>query len=92
MKGSPRSEAADFHPETRLPDPLPDGAHRVISTMTAAQMRKMMEGVVLYGTGKAAQLNGYSSAGKTGTAQKIDVLRIPIRRPNMSPRLRDSPR
>jgi len=55
-----------------LPDPLPTGAHRVISTMTAAQMRKMMEGVVLYGTGKPAQLNGYSSGGKTGTAQKID--------------------
>ena len=55
-----------------LPDPLPSGAHRVISQMTAAQMRKMMEGVVLYGSGRPAQLNGYSSGGKTGTAQKID--------------------
>ncbi len=55
-----------------LPNPLPAGAHRVISTLTAAEMRKMMEGVVLYGTGKQAQLNGYSSGGKTGTAQKID--------------------
>jgi len=61
-----------FKPGGDLPDPLPPGAHRVISTLTAAQMRKMMEGVVLFGTGKPAQLNGYSSGGKTGTAQKVD--------------------
>jgi len=61
-----------FKPSSELPNPLPPGAHRVLSEMTAAQMRKMMEGVVLFGTGKPAILNGYSSGGKTGTAQKID--------------------
>jgi cell division protein FtsI (penicillin-binding protein 3) len=74
MKGSPKLQPAAFHPGTELPNPLPEGAHRVISELTAAQMRKMMEGVVLYGTGTPAQLNGYSAAGKTGTAEKIDPL------------------
>lgn len=39
---------------------------------TAAKVREMMEDVILEGTGKAAQLDGYTAAGKTGTAQKID--------------------
>jgi cell division protein FtsI (penicillin-binding protein 3) len=50
----------------------PMAGRRVISTMTAAQMKHMMEGVVLHGTGPKAILDGYSSAGKTGTAQKVD--------------------
>jgi len=71
-KSSVAQQPQPFKPGEELPNPLPAGAHRVISTMTAAEMRKMMEGVVLYGTGKPAQLKGYSSGGKTGTAQKID--------------------
>jgi cell division protein FtsI (penicillin-binding protein 3) len=72
MKGDVRLQPAAFHPGDAVPDPLPAGAHRVISAVTAAKMRSMMQGIVIEGTGKAAQLNGYSSAGKTGTAQKID--------------------
>jgi cell division protein FtsI (penicillin-binding protein 3) len=45
---------------------------RVIKETTAATMRNMLEGVVLMGTGKLAKLDGYTSAGKTGTAQKYD--------------------
>ncbi len=50
----------------------PGESRRVISTLTAAQMREMLQGVVLHGTGTKALLEGYSSAGKTGTAQKVD--------------------
>ena len=39
---------------------------------TTAALRTMMEGVTLHGTAKKAQLEGYTAAGKTGTAQKID--------------------
>jgi cell division protein FtsI (penicillin-binding protein 3) len=48
---------------------------RVLRPETAITMRGMMEGVVLkpYGTGhKYARLLGYTSAGKTGTAQIYD--------------------
>jgi cell division protein FtsI (penicillin-binding protein 3) len=74
-KGSTAVHGSPFRPQGEMPETLPAGAHRVISTMTAAQMRTMMQGVVLYGTAKNdADLNGYTSGGKTGTAQKIDVL------------------
>jgi len=44
----------------------------VISRETASALRGMLEGVTLNGTAKKAQLDGYTAAGKTGTAQKID--------------------
>ena len=45
---------------------------RIIRPETAATLRHLMEGVVLHGTGPKARLDGWSVAGKTGTAQKID--------------------
>ncbi|HXM44575.1 MAG TPA: penicillin-binding protein [Bryobacteraceae bacterium] len=47
-------------------------AHRILKPETAITMRRMMEGVVLNGTGKKAKLSGYSTAGKTGSAQIFD--------------------
>lgn len=45
---------------------------RVIQPETAATLRRLMEGVILNGTGTRARLDGWTSAGKTGSAQKID--------------------
>src|SRR5438309_3473723 len=39
---------------------------------TTEALRGMFEGVTLHGTAKKAQLDGYTAAGKTGTAQKVD--------------------
>jgi cell division protein FtsI (penicillin-binding protein 3) len=46
--------------------------HRVVTAETAKTMRHMLEEVTINGTAKKAQLDGYTAAGKTGTAQKID--------------------
>jgi cell division protein FtsI (penicillin-binding protein 3) len=55
-------------------DALPPSAgHRVLSAHTSELMREMLTAVVDHGSGKAAQLAGYTSAGKTGTAQKVDA-------------------
>jgi cell division protein FtsI/penicillin-binding protein 2 len=46
---------------------------RIVSRFTSAEVRKMLEGVVrVGGTGTEAAIDGYTLAGKTGTANKID--------------------
>jgi cell division protein FtsI (penicillin-binding protein 3) len=50
----------------------PGEPKEVIRPETAATLRRLMEGVVLNGTGKLARLDGWTAAGKTGSAQKID--------------------
>jgi cell division protein FtsI (penicillin-binding protein 3) len=49
-------------------------AVRILKPETAITMRQMMEGVVLRGTGRRyCKLDGYTSAGKTGSAQIFDT-------------------
>jgi len=49
----------------------PERVRRVLSSGTLEIMREILMGVVENGTGKRARLKRYTSAGKTGTAQKI---------------------
>jgi cell division protein FtsI (penicillin-binding protein 3) len=51
----------------------PEGpGRRVISKETSSIVRGMLQSVVDEGTGHLAQIPGYTVAGKTGTAQKVD--------------------
>jgi cell division protein FtsI (penicillin-binding protein 3) len=49
----------------------PKVVRRTVTPDTAAVLTTIMEGVVERGTAKAAQINGYTIAGKTGTAAKL---------------------
>ncbi len=60
---------ADGHEEVHKPVP----GKRIIKPETAITMRRMMEAVMLRGTGRrTARLEGYTSGGKTGTARYYD--------------------
>ncbi len=51
--------------------PAPEG-RRVVSPQTAEQMKDILTEVVEAGSGSLARPTGFTAAGKTGTAQKID--------------------
>lgn len=56
--------------------PKPEKARRVLSPEDAANMRLMLTGVTAPGaTGVAAKVDGFLVAGKTGTAQKADLVK-----------------
>lgn len=59
----------DEHPKTVI-QPKQTQA---VTIETARSLRTMLRQVVLTGTGRRAQLNGYTAAGKTGTAWKFDA-------------------
>src|SRR5574341_853025 len=50
----------------------PQPVGRVVSEETCGRLRKILQRVVESGTGQKARPTGYTAAGKTGTAQKID--------------------
>ncbi len=68
---------------TLIADGAPRQSRRVISTQTSMDMRKLLRDVVIYGSAKNANVEGYEVAGKTGTANKIENGRY-IRGKNMA--------
>jgi membrane peptidoglycan carboxypeptidase len=66
----PRAVRAVIRDGMRLPVPH-RMLDRVASASTMATLTEIMERVVVDGTGKRAKVDGYTVAGKTGTAKKL---------------------
>ena len=49
----------------------PKSVRRVVSEETSREVASLLEGVVLYGSGRNAYVDGYRVGGKTGTAQVV---------------------
>ena len=60
------------HPQHGILTESSPHGERIISADTATKLQDMLEVVVTQGTATAGKLDGYTAAGKTGTAQKID--------------------
>src|SRR4029434_2807742 len=67
----PRAIRAVIRDGVRKPVPR-KALGRGIDAGTAAEVTSIMEAVIERGTGKPAQIDGYTVAGKTGTAQKVE--------------------
>jgi membrane peptidoglycan carboxypeptidase len=74
LKVKPRLVIARQKPGQPLQRIPIEPAVRILRPETAITMRQLMEGVVLRGTGRGlANLRGYTSGGKTGSAQIYDA-------------------
>ncbi len=69
---APRLVRATVTPAGAVRPAGSSSTHRVIAPATDSQLVSMLEGVVSSGTGTSAAIDGYTVAGKTGTAQIPD--------------------